>query len=227
MKKPLLIPLILCLAAVLAGCSPGELADNLLRHGDRAEETTPPKERVYMDAISGQLASFDGTTMVLISDNLHYTFDLSEATLECRHGILSGSKISVIYEGRMNDNDTSTVKALKVADVIHGMEEPKDQMVTGHIQNMSTYYCTFRTEDGKLITFPITGAKQYYQNGLNSDSLMYLHYIGDLVWQEGSDRADASHVRVVSISDVDPYKAPAWKELVDGLDNKNYSNNYK
>ncbi|MBQ8306691.1 MAG: hypothetical protein IJX90_10810 [Blautia sp.] len=227
MKRSIL-PLI-CLSFILvsSGCALGDLTDRYLLGRDASPTESPsPRERVYMDEISGQLQSFDGMTLTLLSDNLHYTFDLSEAMLECTHGMLAGTDISVIYEGRLSETDTSSVTVLKVADVILPKEEAADHLLTGTILNMTTYSCTFRTEDGETITFPTAGAKQYYQKGLNGSSTMYLHYIGEIITEDsvGDPIQDASHVKVVSISDIDPYKAPPWKELVDGLDSNHFKN---
>ena len=211
-----------------SGCALGDLTSRYLLGQEAAPTESPsPKERVYMDEISGQLQSFDGMSLTIVADDgLHYTFDLSEAMLECQSGMLAGTELSVIYEGRLSETDTSEVKVLKVADVIHPKAKVEDHLVTGTILNMSTYSCTFRTEEGVTITFPTAGARQYYQQGLNGSSTMYLHYIGEIITEDliGNELQDASHVKVVSISDIDPYKAPAWKQLVDGLDSSHFKN---
>ena len=73
-----------------------------------------------------------------------YTFDVSQATLECSDGMISGDEISVIYEGQLSDtdSDTSTVKALKVVDEFHKTEELKDR--TAHCAIVSLTPNTIR-----------------------------------------------------------------------------------
>ncbi len=60
--------------------------------------------------------------MTMENQEQTYVFDLSEATLECEDGMITGDEISVIYEGQLSNKDTSTVKALKVVDDFHKKE---------------------------------------------------------------------------------------------------------
>ena len=50
-----------------------------------------------MDEIRGELQNFTGNQITLLSDNESYTFDISQATLECSNGMLAGDAVSVGY----------------------------------------------------------------------------------------------------------------------------------
>ena len=72
-----------------------------------------------MDEVKGQLRDFTGNQLTVKSNETLYIFDVSQATLECEDGMITGDEVSVIYEGQLNDTDTTTVKALKVVDEVH------------------------------------------------------------------------------------------------------------
>lgn len=138
------------------------------------QDIHPDSTRVYMDELPGTVQSFTGNKLTLVSSSLPYTFDVSQATLESEDGIIRGDSVSVIYEGQLTDTDTSTVRALKVVDDYHTTDTLKDKTSHGQIQQLTANSVTIKSRGGKTATFPITGAEQYYQNGLKTGTIGFI-----------------------------------------------------
>ena len=123
MKKFAKLLLSSCVLLSLSGCTAGDLiASYTSSQSDTStaqEASDTPKQRVYMDEVKGTLQDFTGATLTMASQEQTYVFDVSEATLECEDGMITGDEISVIYEGQLSNDDTSTVKALKVVYDFH------------------------------------------------------------------------------------------------------------
>lgn len=210
MKRLLALCLLTILAFSMTGCSLGTLIAQISYTQEReTQEIIPDKPRVYMDELKGNLLDFTGDQITIQSGEDRYVFDISQAALECANGVIAGDEISIIYEGQLNSTDTSTVKALKVVDEYHGKASLSDQVIQGQVLALTPNTITLRAADGKTIVFPITGTKQYYQGGIRADSSVFLHYKG--IFPETSDPGtlNASHLKVLSISDGDPFTAPA------------------
>lgn len=212
MKKLSVICVCLGLCLIVQGCSPGELADqylqNLQKEEPVSETDSQPKERVYMDELTGTLQDFNGTLLTVTSGEDTYVFDVSQATLECQEGMITGDEISVIYEGQLTDTDTSTVKALKVVDEFHKKTELEDQVVHGTVRGLTPNTITLQSDDNHTATYPITGTEQYYENGVNAQTTVYLHFKGEYPASEEGDALNASHLKVLTISDVEPLALP-------------------
>lgn len=215
MKKLVCLCLCIFCAFTITGCTAGDLVEKYIYHQDpdADSQNVSEKSRIYMDEVTGQLQDFTGNQLTLKTDEQTYTFDVSQATLECSEGMISGDEISVIYEGKLSDTDadTSTVKALKVVDEFHKTEELKDRTAHCSIVSLTPNTITIKAKNGKTATYPITGTEQYYQNGIALGNWVYVHFKGKFGKSEGdaSNVLDASHVKVVSISDIDPIQLPA------------------
>ena len=212
MKKLFAACICLCFTFSMAGCSLGTAIDRFLSAGDApSEETLPDKPRIYMDEIRGTLLNFDGSQITVLSEENTYTFDLSEASLECDSGMIAGDEICVIYEGQLDHLDTSNVKALKIVDEYHKNDQLKEHTAQGIIKNITLNTITLRTTRGNTVTFPITGARQYYQDGLKDGTFAYIHYKGKILTSEenNSSTFDASHLKILSVSDTEPLKIPS------------------
>ena len=84
MKKIVTIGIGCLLSLSLSGCSLGSVIDRFTASDDAAiQDINPEITRVYMDEIRGELQNFTGNQITLLSDNESYTFDISQATLEC------------------------------------------------------------------------------------------------------------------------------------------------
>jgi hypothetical protein len=209
MKKKAFVLIGLGLMLFLEGCSPGDFVDLYLSEKEtESTEDITPRTRVYMDEIRGILQDFDGVTLTMESNEEAYVFDVSQATLECQEGMITGDEISVIYEGQLSDTDTSTVKALKVVDEFHKKVTLEDQVVHGTIQNLTANTITLQSDDNHISTYPITGTEQYYQSGVQTGTPVYLHYKGKYQESEDGSVQNASHLKVLSISDQEPFVAP-------------------
>ena len=209
MKKASVICACLGISLIFQGCSLGDLVDRyLLKKDTVSENTEPPKERVYMDELKGTLQDFNGTSLTVSSGESSYVFDVSQATLECQEGMITGDEISVIYEGQLSDTDTSMVKALKVVDEFHKKNTLEDQVVHGQIQNLTPNTITLLFDDNHTATYPITGTQQYYQEGVKAGNAVYLHFKGAYPQSQDSVTLNASHLKVLSISDREPFSAP-------------------
>ncbi len=214
MKK--LTPLFIssCLLFSLSGCTAGDIltsyTDSKTDSHEAQETSETPKQRVYMDEIKGTLQDFTGITLTMESQEKTYIFDLSQATLECEDGMITGDEISVIYEGQLASDDTSTVKALKVVDDFHKKNQLETRKAYGEVQSLTPNTITIKNKKGKTATYPITGTEQYYQNGIHTGTWVYIYFKGKFT--SNSDQAgttlNASHLKVLSISDIDPLTLP-------------------
>jgi hypothetical protein len=146
----------------------------------------------------------------VLSDEQIYIFDVSQATLECEEGMITGDNISVIYEGQLSDTDTSSVKALKVVDEFHKKNKLETRTAHGQVQSMTPNTITILSKSGKTATYPITGTEQYYQNGIKVNDWVYLHFKGKFLSSDSDDTMvlNASHLKVLSVSDIDPIDIP-------------------
>lgn len=216
MKKLLAACICAGLAFSLTGCTLGDMlyqfsvTGNLDTHESEKIETEI-KTRVYMDELSGVLKDFTGSQITVSSGDDVYTFDVSDASLECAEGLITGNEISVIYEGQLADMDTSAVRALKVVDNFHKKNQLKDRKAYGKIVGFTANTITIRTKKKKTATYPIIGTEQYYQNGLKKGNWVYIHFKGKFAKSDSADSSvlDASHLKVLSVSDLDPMEIPA------------------
>lgn len=212
MKKLLVLGLCLTLSFAMTGCSLGTMIDRIASNENTENENAEPdKPRVYMDELRGQLQDFTGNELTVKSDDAFYTFDVSQATLECEDGMITGDEISIIYKGQINDTDTSSVKALKVVDEYHQKQQLEDRTAHGQVQSLTANTITIRAKSGKTATYPITGTEQYYQNGIVPNGWVYLHFRGKFPEGETENPSvlNASHLKVVSVSDIEPLNVPA------------------
>ena len=199
----------------LSGCTAGDMITSYTSTSDQSEATLQntsetPKQRVYMDEIKGTLKDFTGATLTMENQEQTYVFDLSEATLECEDGMITGDEISVIYEGQLSNKDTSTVKALKVVDDFHKKNQLEVRKAYGEVQSLTPNTITIKNKKGKTATYPITGTEQYYQNGIRTGVWVYIHFKGKFASSQNtqSSSLNASHLKVLSISDIDPLTLP-------------------
>ena len=200
----------------LSGCTAGDMITSYTSTSDQSETTLQntsgtPKQRVYMDEIKGTLKDFTGATLTMESQEQTYVFNLSEATLECEDGMITGDEISVIYEGQLSNKDTSTVKALKVVDDFHKKNQLEVRKAYGEVQSLTPNTITIKNKKGKTATYPITGTEQYYQGGIKAGNWVYLHYKGDFGPASADDPnvLDGSQMKIYSVSDIDPLNVPA------------------
>ena len=214
MKKFTKLLLSSCVLLSLSGCTAGDLiASYTSSQSDSStaqEASDTPKQRVYMDEIKGTLQDFTGATLTMASQEQTYVFDVSEATLECEDGMITGDEISVIYEGQLSNDDTSTVKALKVVDDFHKKNQLEERKAYGEVQSLTPNTIAIKNKKGKTATYPITGTEQYYQNGIRAGVWVYIHFKGKFASnQDGQGSSlNASHLKVLSISDIDPLTLP-------------------
>ena len=153
----------------LSGCTAGDMITSYTSTSDQSETTLQntsgtPKQRVYMDEIKGTLKDFTGATLTMESQEQTYVFNLSEATLECEDGMITGDEISVIYEGQLSNKDTSTVKALKVVDDFHKKNQLEVRKAYGEVQSLTSNTITIKNKKGRKIAISwkkTTKAKAY------------------------------------------------------------------
>ena len=193
------------------GCGFQNELRNLVSAGDpQVQEEASLAPRVYMDEIRGTVKDFTGNHLLIQKDETTYDFDVSQADLECQGGIITGDMINVIYEGRLNGTDTSTVKALKVVDSYHNKTELKEKKTYGQVQGLTENTITLKSRSGKVASYPITGTEQYYQNGIRAGSWVYLQFRGNFgePLSDDPNLLNARHLKVLSVSDIDPMKVP-------------------
>lgn len=220
MKKLLAACVCAGLSFSIAGCSPGTVLEQFTSTGDTSVReltsssdtttTTEAKDRVYMDELSGTLQDFSGSQLILNTDSASYVFNVSNATLECKGGMITGDEISIIYEGQLSGTDTSSVHVLKVVDEYHKKNKLKKRTAHGQVISLTSNTITIKSKKGKTATYPITGTEQYYQNGIKVGNWVYLTFKGK--FPDTSDDASASlnvsHLKVLSISDLENLQIP-------------------
>lgn len=204
----------------IAGCSPGTVLEQFTSTGDTSVRevtsssdtttTTETKDRVYMDELSGILQDFSGSQLILNTDSASYVFNVSNATLECKGGMITGDEISIIYEGQLSGTDTSSVHVLKVVDEYHKKNKLKKRTAHGQVISLTSNTITIKSKKGKTATYPITGTEQYYQNGIKVGNWVYLTFKGKFpdTSDDASASLNASHLKVLSISDLENLQIP-------------------
>ena len=196
----------------LSGCSLGEFAQEHVPGLEKNISPTPVQERVYMDELTGTVQHFDGTSLTLQTDDgKSYSLNLSRASIETREGIVSGSKVHVIYEGQFDasPDDTSGIKPLKVVDSLHGEEPLPDQVFQGSLVHLSDHAVTVKGRDNQDVVFPLTGADLYFGGGIRAGVPVYVHYKGEILPMPDGSGPDAGHLKVLTISDAEPFAPPA------------------
>lgn len=213
-KKLLAVCICAGMTAALCGCSLGNMLEKFTSTGDlsaeapTSEETpTAPGERVYIDELTGKLDNFTGSALTLSVDDASYIFDVSQAALECKAGMIAGDEISVIYEGKLETTDTSMVKALKVVDNFHKKAKLKTHKLYGMVQKLTPNTITVKSDKGITATYPITGTAQYYQGGLKKGNWVYLKFRGNAPSEKVNASSDlnTSPLKVLSISDSEDF----------------------
>lgn len=220
MKKLLAACVCAGLSFSIAGCSPGTVLEQFTSTGDTSVRevtsssdtttTTETKDRVYMDELSGILQDFSGSQLILNTDSASYVFNVSNATLECKGGMITGDEISIIYEGQLSGTDTSSVHVLKVVDEYHKKNKLKKRTAHGQVISLTSNTITIKSKKGKTATYPITGTEQYYQNGIKVGNWVYLTFKGKFpdTSDDASASLNASHLKVLSISDLENLQIP-------------------
>lgn len=178
MKKLLAACVCAGLSFSMSGCSLGTVLEQFIIYrrsfcpGNTSSSdtttVTESKDRVYMDELSGTLQDFSGNQLILNTDNAAYVFNVSNATLECEGGMITGDEISIIYEGQLSGTDTSSVHVLKVVDEFHKKNKLKKHTAHGQVISLTSNTITIKNKKGKTATYPITGHKQYYQSGIKA-----------------------------------------------------------
>lgn len=208
------------LSLSLTGCSLGTVLEQFTSTGDTSvrelnsssdtDTAAETKDRVYMDELSGTLQDFSGSQLILNTNNAAYVFNVSNATLECEDGMISGEEISIIYEGQLSGTDTGSVHVLKVVDEFHRKNRLKKRTAHGQVISLTSNTITIRSKKGKTATYPITGTRQYYENGIKAGDWVYLTFKGKFSDNSdgSSDSLNASHLKVLSISDLKNLKIP-------------------
>lgn len=208
------------LSLSLTGCSLGTVLEQFTSTGDTSvrelnsssdtDTAAETKDRVYMDELSGTLQDFSGSQLILNTNKAAYVFNVSNATLECEDGMISGEEISIIYEGQLSGTDTGSVHVLKVVDEFHRKNRLKKRTAHGQVISLTSNTITIRSKKGKTATYPITGTRQYYENGIKAGDWVYLTFKGK--FSDNSDGSsnslNASHLKVLSISDLKNLKIP-------------------
>lgn len=206
------------LSLSLTGCSLGTVLEQFTSTGDTSvrelnsssDTAAETKDRVYMDELSGTLQDFSGSQLILNTNKAAYVFNVSNATLECEDGMISGEEISIIYEGQLSGTDTGSVHVLKVVDEFHRKNRLKKRTAHGQVISLTSNTITIRSKKGKTATYPITGTRQYYENGIKAGDWVYLTFKGK--FSDNSDGSsnslNASHLKVLSISDLKDLKIP-------------------
>ena len=159
MKKLLAACVCAGLSFSFAGCSPETILEQFTSTGDTSVREltsssdttteTETKDRIYMDELSGTLQDFSGSQLILNTDSTSYVFNVSNATLECKGGMITGDEISIIYEGQLSGTDTGSVHVLKVVDEFHKKNKLKKRTAHGQVISLTSNTITIKSKKGK------------------------------------------------------------------------------
>lgn len=216
MKKAIFFSFYIGILLSLSGCTFPDIIKQYLPEKETISiEESETQNRIYMDKLTGKLIDFSGNQLTIRVAEADYTFDISNATIECENGIISGDEISLIYEGLFENDDTSTIHILKIVDEYHNKSELEERSGRGMIQSLTANTITITTKKGNTVTFPTTGTKQYYENGISKGSWVYVTFKGTYVNNdpETPNILNGSQMKVLSISDVDPLKTNKPKSM--------------
>ena len=86
----------------------------------------------------------------------------------------------------------------------------KKRTAHGQVISLTSNTITIKSKKGKTATYPITGTKQYYQNGIKAGDWVYLTFKGKFpdTSNDSSVSLNASHLKVLSISDLKDLEIP-------------------
>ena len=146
-------------------------------------------------SVDGVLKSYaSGTLVVTRNDGSELAFDLSKATVSCTN-MLSGDKVTILYDGTIEGTDTSGVTVTEIKD--KGSAAPKEQTMVGTVRNLTQHSLTLKEPDGTEYSFNTAGARQAYKNGIENGNWVQVKYVGEI------NGTDATGVRVLEIVDND------------------------
>ena len=216
MKKQLFSALFCSAVFALSGCreSSHEKLNDLFAHQETATEAptatatpTPATQRTKIDELSGTLMAFDGSQiLVRLKDRSVCSFPVDNASLECRQGMLAGSEIVIIYEGKCDLEHPETLNILKVADPVDS-QELRVRTVAGQVTDMTLNTLSIQTSQGESLRFQTTGTEQFYSQGVQKGTSVYIHFQGKF-YKDGQGQLDTRNVKVLDISDLETIPEP-------------------
>ncbi len=126
-----------------------------------AKTDNTPQGASSTGSVDGVLKSYaSGTLVVTRGDNSELAFDLSKATVSCKN-MLSGDKLTILYDGTIEGTDTSGVTVTEIKD--NGSAAPKEQTMVGTVRNLTQHSLTLKEPDGTEYSFNTAGARQAYK----------------------------------------------------------------
>lgn len=147
------------------------------------------------NSIEGILKSFSGNLLTINTiqgDEL--IFDVSQATVETTHGLLSGDDILLQYEGSIKDKDTSKAVVKRVIDKTKDDPNVQETVISGEVVDSSMNTITIKV-NGKEIAFNTAMAEMDIRDGIKLGNMIYITYIGQI------QDTDATGVQVLKIVD--------------------------
>lgn len=220
MKKWLFLALLTPAVLLLGGCQEPllENLDSYISELNAAgEETaaspsstpTPTMQPVptQIDELSGTLMAFDGRQILVeLEDHSVLAFNVENAALDCRQGMIAGNEIVIIYEGDCDLKKPETLNILKVADPVTPMEQ-RVRTATGKVTGATMNTITIRTAKNAYLTFTTTGTEQFYSQGLKKGLTVYVRFQGKF-HKDKDGKLDTSNVKVLNISDLEEIPEP-------------------
>lgn len=160
-----------------------------------AKTDNAPQGASSTGSVDGVLKSYaSGTLVVTRGDNSELAFDLSKATVSCKN-MLSGDKLTILYDGTIEGTDTSGVTVTEIKD--NGSAAPKEQTMVGTVRNLTQHSLTLKEPDGTEYSFNTAGVRQAYKNGIENGNWVQVKYVGEI------NGTDATGVKVLEIVDND------------------------
>lgn len=145
------------------------------------------------------------------------TFDTTGADIQLASGIQTGSNVTVVYKGKIQDTDTSSAKVLMIQELAAGetpvtegelMTEAEEAdpnagagTIGGSIEDVNMNRLVILADDGNSYYFSMYGVDTSLVNGLKLDNYVTVEYDGDIY---GPDLVSAT-----AVYDMDPTSAEA------------------
>lgn len=147
------------------------------------------------NSIEGVLKAFSGNLLTIDTiQGEELIFDVSQATIETTHGLLSGDDVLLQFEGTLKDSDTSKAIVKRVIDKTQDDPKIDEVIVSGEVIDSSMNTITIKI-DGKEITFNTAMAEMDIRDGIKVGNIIYITYLGQI------QDTDASGVQVIKVVD--------------------------
>lgn len=205
-NKRWILGLYILAVMLIAGCGNQPQKTEEKQDSQTAEETPAETEAESPEGepqtVDGTIRSFTGGYLSILDEKGDLQgFDLGDAELACKNGIIAGEEVTLEYVSEEDELTHEEVpRLLKVSDR-KDARKLEEETMSGTVLDASPNTLTIQGigDNGRdIITFFTVGTEFHCENGIGPDDAVVLTYRGDL---QGSN---ARNVKVLSVTDAAP-----------------------